>query len=463
MLAASVPQLPSFEKSSVGFVRRALWRLVHQYGYAFDLVMGVVIIANSIIVGLEIQWDLQGRDNRTNITRQLEHLFLAVFVVELIIRALADGPKALRCTWFKFDALLVSIGVVSSWIVAPIMGQVNSDGNAFLDVLSQLLILRILRLLRLVRALRLFEQFQEMWKLANGLLCSLRTVLSACILILMTVYMFACLGIELISRNTSLQEDPVTAEVIQTHFRSLPMAMLTLCQFASADSIAIVYTPLVERVWYLGFYFSAVWLVVTVCLMNLITAVIVDKAIAQGGMDREMEAHLLRKKMRAYAPCINAVFADMDKSGDGQLHLSEVKYGLEHIERRIPDLPEDLQRVFGSDQLIDLFEFLDTDGSGAIDEQEFLDGVSHLVLQSIPIETTQTLNLLRSQSKMLSMIVDSAHFQGDLAFQSPGRGVPTMPHLPISSPSRAVSSSAKPNHLCIRVGEPSDQARPMDL
>jgi len=382
--------------------------------------------------------------------------------LELIIRMLADGPNASRSAWFKFDALLVTVGVVSSWIVAPIVG-LDSDGKAFLDVISQVLVLRILRLLRLVRALRLLEQFQELWKLANGLLCSLRTVLSACILILMTVYMFACLGIELIARNTYLQEDPVTAELIQAHFRSLPMAMLTLCQFASADSIALVYTPLVERVWYLGLYFSAVWLVVTVCLMNLITAVIVDKAISQGGMDREMEAHLLRKKMRAYAPCINAVFADMDKCRDGQLHLSEVRNGLEHIEQRIPDLPVELQRVFGSDQLIDLFEFLDTDGSGAIDEREFLDGVTHLVLQSVPIEATQTLHLLRTQSKMLNMIIDSTRSQGDLAILSPGREGPAMPHLPICGGHRAALSPAKLDHLCIRVEEPSDEAPPWDL
>eukprot|EP00959_Pyramimonas_sp_CCMP1952_P323139 6761872-Pyramimonas_sp.AAC.1 len=83
--------------------------------------------------------------------------------------------------------------------------------------------------------------------------------------------------------------DPVTAEVIQDHFRSLPVAMFTLVQFATADSIASVYMPIVTKAWYMGVYFGFVWLIVTIKLMNLITAVIVDNAITQADEDREMD------------------------------------------------------------------------------------------------------------------------------------------------------------------------------
>eukprot|EP00959_Pyramimonas_sp_CCMP1952_P156256 3268075-Pyramimonas_sp.AAC.1 len=83
--------------------------------------------------------------------------------------------------------------------------------------------------------------------------------------------------------------DPVTAEVIQDHFRSLPGAMFALVQFANADSIASVYMPFVRMTWYLGFNFGFVWLIVTIKLMNLMTAVIVDNAITQTDQDRDMD------------------------------------------------------------------------------------------------------------------------------------------------------------------------------
>jgi len=56
-----------------------------------------------------------------------------------------------------------------------------------------------------------------------------------------------------------------------------------------------------------------------------------------------------------------------------------------------------------------MFEFIDGNGSGTIDLQEFYYGVSFLALQTssvqaIPTETIQTLQLLRSQTAMLREI-----------------------------------------------------------
>merc|ERR1712194_527795 len=98
-------------------------------------------------------------------TRKLEHFFLAAFVLELGMRAIAEGRASWKSGWFRFDSILVAIGVMSTWGIEPIvLNHMSQDGSLFLDILSQVLILRILRLLRLVRAVRLFEQFQEMWK-----------------------------------------------------------------------------------------------------------------------------------------------------------------------------------------------------------------------------------------------------------------------------------------------------------
>jgi len=397
----------------VSLVRLVLWRLLHYHGYAFDSAIGVVILMSSVSVGVEIQCDLEGNVNCSRRTHNLEHVFLVVFIFELFIRAFGDGSSILKSGWFRFDAVLVAIGVISSWVIEPIVWNVlASDGyrasvteEQFLDILSQVLILRVLRLLRLVRALRLFEQFQEMWKLANGLVCSLRTVLSACVLIVLTVYIFACLGIELITRNQLLLEDPETAALIQSHIPSIQITMLTLIQFCNADSIGAVYRPLVERASHLVIYFGFVWLVVTIKLMNLITAVIVDKAISQGDVDRDLELAVKRKRWRILEPYIRDIFMELDQYNAGELSLSDFRSGLDSMKAAYKkSLPADLRKILDSDQLVELYEYLDVDGSGAVDEKEFTDGIFTLVLQSVPIETTQMLHLLRSNSDMLQRI-----------------------------------------------------------
>jgi len=387
-----------------------VWRLLHRHGNVFDMTIGLFIIASSVSVGVEIQCELEGDASCVNTTRSLEHFFLVVFLLELIIRVLSDGGGVLRSTWFWFDSALVAVGGMSSWVLEPIvMNSVGGDRRIVLDILAQVLVWRIIRLARLARALRLFEldQFHEMWKLANGLVHSLRTVLSACVLILVTVYVFACLGVELVTKNPALLEDPVTAEVIERHFPSLPVTMLTFVQFANADSVAAIYQPLVKRAWYLVFYFGFAWLVITIKLMNLITATIVDTAITQSDADREFEESMRRKKFRGLTPHLNAIFKELlEKAGTNKLSLKNFRSGLETLqEAELDQLPADIRTILLSDQLIEVCEYIDADGSGVIDEQEFIDGIFSLALQSVPIETTQMLQLLRSQSGTLKKIL----------------------------------------------------------
>ncbi|CAK0869048.1 unnamed protein product [Prorocentrum cordatum] len=399
---------PVFSKETLG-ARRAAWRLLHRHGTAFDFVIGLIIVLSSIMLGVEIQCDLDGNAACTQRAHDLEHVFLSIFIVELVIRVLADGLGNFRSKWFRFDFILVMMGVFSTWVVHPIVESTSDDaeGRLLLDIMSKVLVLRILRLTRLVRALRIFEQFQEMWKLANGLLRSFRTVMSACIMILLTVFVFACLGVELIFQDSSLMGDPVTADVIQDHFRSLPVAMFTLVQFANADSIASVYMPIVTKAWYMGVYFGFVWLIVTIKLMNLITAVIVDNAITQADEDREMDLIVRRGKLRDLEPHVEEVFQTLtEKAGTKNLSLKDFRSGLEDMMQAhvLRDLPPELRKVLASDQIVDVCSYLDADRSGEIDQGEFVDGIFNLMLQSVPVETTQMLQMLRSQGDAMRHI-----------------------------------------------------------
>ncbi|CAK0908398.1 unnamed protein product [Prorocentrum cordatum] len=388
----------------VGWARRKLSWLVHRHGVAFDYAICLVIVASSICVGVEIQCDLEGSVDCSRTTGDLEHFFLVVFVLELLIRFLAEGPRVFKNAWVQFDTILVATGVISTWVIEPIvMSTKGDDRTAFLGIISQMVVLRVLRLLRLVRALRFFEQFQEMWKLANGLIRSFRTVLSACFLILLTIYVFGCLGVELITKDIDLLEDPVTAELIQSHFSSLQVTMLTLIQFANSDSIASVYKPLVCRAWPLLFYFGFVWLIVTITLMNLIQQSLWTRPSPRAapiGSSRRRGSGTGSGSSSPLCPNSSGTLIGLDWSGDGKVSMHEFRSGLDASNTK-KRLPEDIRKILDSDQLVEVYGYLDADGSGEIDEEEFIDGIFSLMFQSVPIETTQMLQLLRSQSDAL--------------------------------------------------------------
>ena len=67
-------------------------------------------------------------------------------------------------------------------------------------------------------------------------------------------------------------------------------------------------------------------------------------------------------------------------------------------------MPGEIKDVAVSDGFAGLFDVLDVDGSGAIGLEEFSEGASYLAIQPIPIETLETLRLLRLQSAQLGQI-----------------------------------------------------------
>ena len=76
---------------------------------------------------------------------------------------------------------------------------------------------------------------------------------------------------------------------VEKYFPDLLHTMVSLVQFVSADSMAQIYWPLVEKEGLLMIYIGAVILVVSVVLMNLITAVVVNGAAQSASEDGEYQ------------------------------------------------------------------------------------------------------------------------------------------------------------------------------
>ena len=236
--------------------------------YLFDYCMGLVLLINSICVGVEVQAGLLGSPPTWALP--LDILFVTMYICEIAIRLTAWGWRVCFTDgWFVFDYVSVVLGSAS--IIAQLLGPMLGS-TEFLSFLNSVIVVRSLRLLRLVRALRMLRWFRTAWRLVFGLLTSGTTMTSTLGLVLLTLYVSACLGVELISKDAILTTDPTTEHIVQHHFGSLSMTMLTLAQFVTLDSIADIYRPLVYLKPALVVYFSGIILVLSISLMNLVTA-----------------------------------------------------------------------------------------------------------------------------------------------------------------------------------------------
>mmetsp|Transcript_118524 Transcript_118524/g.340334 ORF Transcript_118524/g.340334 Transcript_118524/m.340334 type:complete len:801 (+) Transcript_118524:42-2444(+) len=355
-------------------VQRPLNVLLHHW--KFDAAVGSVIVINAVTVGLDQQMRNEERAPSDPLVSALaicEHIFLCVYVTELLMRFFVVGPGCFGDNWVKFDIVLVAMGVMNSWILEPF---VFAKGEG----LGPLMVLRMGRLLRLARTVRLLVKFQVLWMLVRGLLTSASTMFYTLFLLIFILYLFGCVGFELITANVQQRrEDPEYDALVVEWFNDLPCIMLTLLQFVCLDSIGGIYRPLIEKQFILMFYFVGVILVVPIVLMNLVTAVIVNGAIEQADQDRETMASYEEQKRKKMVKDLRKIFLNLDEDGSGMVSREE----LGHIS------PEDLltlQRVTQINNPLDIFNALDVHTTGEMDIESFCNGIWEVAISKVPIE-----------------------------------------------------------------------------
>merc|ERR1712224_503631 len=103
--------------------------------------------------------------------------------------------------------------------------------------------------------------------LFRGLLNCGRTMVYTVLLLMMVLYIFSCIGIEVVAHHRLAEGadmDPIFRSIVDEHFYSLPATMLTLFRFVTMDNLHQVYTPLIEQDWTLALFFLTVILVISI-------------------------------------------------------------------------------------------------------------------------------------------------------------------------------------------------------
>jgi len=248
-------------------------------------------------------------------------------------------------------------------------------------------------MVRLVRALRLSVKFRTLWRLVQGLRTSGGTMIWTLLLLIMMLYVFSCIAVEFITKDETLRETLAVSEstsmIMQENFASIGHVMLTFLQFATLDSIAAVYAPIVRARPSLMLLFAPIMLIVSITLMNLVTAVIVEVAMDNAKEDKDMLKAYKRHRLRSLKPDIQRAFQAVDLNED---HILTKHEFLQQARRHLPEV---LLKIMGEGDLGDIFDLLDVENSGVIEEEVFVGGVSALVLSEVPVETWQILRLLQ--------------------------------------------------------------------
>ncbi|CAJ1375281.1 unnamed protein product [Effrenium voratum] len=372
--------------ASVGLAGQVARKVVKHW--SFEVVVGIVIWANLVVQGFELEHSLlpQPKDPWP---ASVEVCFLIFYIAELVLRLAARGLKAnLMDPWFVLD-LLVVIGSIATLILY------SADG------FNGILFVRGVRLLRLGRSLQSIKRIRIVWYLLRGLLQSGQVLIATFSLLVLALYIAACIGVEVISKDTTLASNAAVASIVSSSFGSLRLTMLTLIQFVTMDSIAEIYIPLVQAKPELVFYFLALLLILPITLLNLVTAVLVENGLSQAQKDAEYESQARSQEMRQAVLRLIELFQKLDNNSDGGLSRAELA--------SLPDahIPKGLLESLAADDLVELFDLLDVDRTGELSQEEFVDGLLQMVVRDVPMETMRMMKILQSVHKSIRSLTES--------------------------------------------------------
>jgi voltage-gated sodium channel len=339
------------QRSDAGSPRRACMNTPGANAF-----FGGVIMLNALFIGVET--DL--RDTELESSSEwltwfvLDAAFLIIFIVELSLRLcmLARLRDAYRDYWNIFDTTFVVLGVFDTFflqVIAPDKGGLVR-------------FIRLVRLLRVLRIVRLFRYFKELTLLAQGIWGALQSMIWAALLICVLIYVCAVVMTNTLGRNK--------AGKIPDWFGSLGSSLFTLFQLMTLEDWPSVVRPCMDAQSLVWIFFIPFMMFMNFAMLNVITAVVVEKVVTIARTEAAEEAKNAEKKRRHLLRKIKLLFSMIGTDGGGEISLAQFRQALKQ-----PDiLALFMELGIGKYEADDLFVCLDMDGGGTLSEAEFVEG-----------------------------------------------------------------------------------------
>ncbi|CAK9114173.1 Voltage-dependent T-type calcium channel subunit alpha-1H, partial [Durusdinium trenchii] len=131
---------------------------------------------------------------------------------------------------------------------------------------------------------------------------------------------------------------------------------------------------------------------VSISLMNLVTAVLVEGALEHARQEKEEEILMSNEKVKLMIPQLKQLFEDLDKDNSGDLHQAEIEQA--EREGRVV-VPEHILDKASVGSMTELFLNLDVDKSGKLTCAEFIEGCMNIFLLDIPVRDMMMMKMIR--------------------------------------------------------------------
>jgi len=351
-----------------------------------NIVFGVFIVANSIILGVETDHRQEkAGPEAAMVWFCIDSLFNVVFLCECILRMEAERLRWCTDPWNVADAILVVFGIIDVWI----LGVVNRSKNSDMRLLTVTRIFRLLRFTRILRILRLFKAFHELVLLISAIAGAVAAMAWSVSLIGIVLLVSAMFTTRLIGHDCCGPEDTFQDESYVQYFGTVPRSLFTLFQIATLENWPeIARGAFNDSILLVAFYIVFI-MFSNIVLLNTVAGIVVENVLFVASKEEQQRKEAAENEKQAE---LFELFHRMDTNHDGFLSWEELQQRVVDkapASSKFTPAPTQtkMKRCTTQRTLLDetlncanisildakeLFQMLDLDGSGTISKEEFL-------------------------------------------------------------------------------------------
>lgn len=328
------------------------------FSVPFQATMGVIILANALVIGFETDMPEYRYWN------SFENTFLVIFTGELSFRILALGvreffdPSSADIAWNVFDLFIVGLGILDLGLSLLPGTSDNNNGGAHAATAF-----RVVRLLRILRIFRIVRFLKQLYMLAFGLALAAEAIMWVTILMLFILYVCSIILVRSVGQ---LSDDTPHSEFLTACFGNILVSMLTLFELMVNPYLdpyhVVFWEHPILTVFILGFVIFG-----SFGMIALLTGVIHENMFEKNQLRAEEHRQERDNKRKTLLKSCGLIFDELGTGGIPKERFSE-------LDELLPKVLE-LFKVHGihlvEDDLCNVIDMMDADCSGVIDKNEF--------------------------------------------------------------------------------------------
>uniref|UniRef100_A0A9R1SJ09 Two pore segment channel 3 n=2 Tax=Cyprinus carpio TaxID=7962 RepID=A0A9R1SJ09_CYPCA len=295
---------PSVYNSSVSRFIRYMVR-TRVFVYVYDL----IILVNAVFIGL---------DEENPVVSNAEWGFLALYMLEIILKLYATEPRAFFARhhfWNWFDTIIIVSALFGTIINSALK---HSGGYTSRQILDIVFILRVVRLIRLVDSIKRFRA------IINTLIKIGPTILTFGQLIVVVYYIFAMVGMELFKGKVQFFEPNSTSpdqeycgnpllkgttfaklNYCKNNFNNVVSSFIVLLELTVVNQCGFTaVTHVSARIFFVLFHIVVVIIIINIFVAFILEAFLVeytfDKSDLQTSLEKKIEE--LELNVQQYVP-----------------------------------------------------------------------------------------------------------------------------------------------------------------